>query len=755
MRLHLCCGSSYLDGYENVELPQNKHLKADVYADIRTLSYEPDSIDEIVISHAFEHFDRATALFLLEEWNKWLKIGGILHIVVPDFEENARVFLSDHTSFEDKQKLLRHIFGTHEADWALHYDGWYFDKFRFVLNKFGFDIARADRIIVQSEPIRYDLNIVAVKQSTFNCSIETHKDILTLSSFGDEPSLLGTWINKINVLKEQQQYFPKQKERLILIFSKDRATQLDCMLSTLHKFCLDIEKAEIKVLYTCSHIDHEVQYARLLDFYPNVEFCKETHFRNNTMYILSGYQYCMLSVDDCVFTHPFYYSDAITALGEKDELIGFSLRLGKNIKTSYMKDGASQSIPPYISEKGILQFNWINRELDFGYPLELSSSIYRTDDIINIIARVPFNNPNSMEAILDCHKNLLEGRDFLACYETSVAFCNAINKVQVEFIANRSGSIPVAHLADNFHSGLRIDTSPFENYVSQSPHEEHELIFINRNLTNDSPLLSIIIPTFNGFNNLKECLWSIFRNTDAPYEIFVIDNMKDSESGEYVSNIDKIHLIRNQENVGSTVARNQALPQAQGKYIVFLDDDVIVTRHWDKKFLEYFEKVSQVGMIGARSNWASGPQLVTTCPYSNLLELERFSQDFNKHEKGLIGSPRLVSFCMMMRKEVLNVIGAMDERFNIFYEDDDYSLRAFLAKLNPAVAKNIYVHHTGGPLQAGDPTYNEKLQSSWTKYKQKWGIPDHIKSNGDVDYKPIFEKEYTREELYIPFKGAQ
>lgn len=752
MRLHLGSGDDYIPGYTNIESPQNKHLKADVYADIITLSYPEESVEEILLGHVFEHFDRPTALFLLGEWNAWLKPGGTIRILVPDFEENARAFLSSRTSFQDKQKLLRHIFGSHEAGWAVHCDGWYYDKFKFVLEKMGFVIISATKIIVQSEPVRYDLHIMAAKQARHEMDVATYKEILSLSMFGEEPTIYGSWIGKIKELKEKQQYRPKKKEKLVLFFSKDRALQLDCALGTLHKYCKDLMSADIKVLYTCSHVDHEVQYARLIDFYPDVEFCKETHFRNNVMYILPGYKYCMFVVDDCIFTNYFEYQNAIDALETNEELIGFSLRLGDNIKTSYMNNNEKQAMPGHLTENGISIFNWQNKEYDFGYPLEISSSVYRTDDIINIIARVPFDGPNSMEAVLDCHKYLLEGKVFLACYPTSVAFCNAINKVQMTFSGNRSGNVPTQDLSDKFHDGYRINTSVFHGYVPKSPHEEHEFLFLNKNIDNENPLISIIIPTFNGSAALKECLASIFRNTDTSYEIYVIDNLKDLESSEYVSKLDKVHLIRNQKNIGPAAARNQALPLVKGSYILFLDDDVILTRHWDKKFLSYFEAFPNVGMIGAKSNWASGIQLVTGCAYSNLLELEKFSQDFGKYERGLVGVPRLVSFCLMMKKNLVDVLGALDD-FGLYgYEDDDYSLRAGIAGFNPAVARDIFVHHAGGPFQVGDPVYLDETKKACEKFKEKWKIQHQV--GMDIDCREIFKREHEAKDYYIPFQGV-
>lgn len=154
VRLHLGCGEKYLPGYINIDYPADQHtvmqVKADRYADLRTLSYPDNSVDEIRSHHVFEHFNRAEALKILARWRRWLKPGGVLFIETPDFEASAAKFLmaGQKSQFE----LGRHIFGSQEAKWADHLDFWYAGKFRYVLSRFGFrkiNIRRFQNVISQ------------------------------------------------------------------------------------------------------------------------------------------------------------------------------------------------------------------------------------------------------------------------------------------------------------------------------------------------------------------------------------------------------------------------------------------------------------------------------------------------------------------------------------------------------------------------------------------------------------------------------
>jgi hypothetical protein len=143
VRLHLGCGERRFPGYINVDYPRSEHTVqlttgADIFADVTKLELPPESVDEIRHHHMFEHFSRFDALALLIRWQEWLKVGGLLHIETPDTLGCARDLAN--ADFKTQQAILRHLFGSHEAEWAYHLDGWYESKFVQVLSGLGFDV---------------------------------------------------------------------------------------------------------------------------------------------------------------------------------------------------------------------------------------------------------------------------------------------------------------------------------------------------------------------------------------------------------------------------------------------------------------------------------------------------------------------------------------------------------------------------------------------------------------------------------------
>lgn len=143
-KLHLGCGQVKLSGYINIDFPQSEHtvqkiIAADMHIDISCLHLPKNSVQEIRSHHMFEHFSRSVALALLCNWHSWLENDGDLVIETPDFERSMYILMSNSYSYVQKQSTLRHIFGSHEAHWAVHWDGWYAEKFTHVLTALGFE----------------------------------------------------------------------------------------------------------------------------------------------------------------------------------------------------------------------------------------------------------------------------------------------------------------------------------------------------------------------------------------------------------------------------------------------------------------------------------------------------------------------------------------------------------------------------------------------------------------------------------------
>ena len=143
MKLHLGCGQNYLTGYVNIDFPISEHSVqeksvADLHRDILELRYPEKTVEEVRLHHVFEHFRRPIACALVAGWQSWLKPGGRLHIEVPDLYASAKTILSPWRSPKLKAATERHLFGSHEAGWAAHFEGYTPDLLTAMTGAYGF-----------------------------------------------------------------------------------------------------------------------------------------------------------------------------------------------------------------------------------------------------------------------------------------------------------------------------------------------------------------------------------------------------------------------------------------------------------------------------------------------------------------------------------------------------------------------------------------------------------------------------------------
>jgi hypothetical protein len=269
-------------------------------------------------------------------------------------------------------------------------------------------------------------------------------------------------------------------DTLALIFSYKRPMQLDSCLKSLTNLCTDYKDMDITVLYRTDDIRFENAYAQVSKENIDVAFIKETNFRKNVLDLISNYKYIMFLTDDNIFINSFQLIDAKRILLRHEGVLGFSLRLGLNTKYCYPVS-KEQLIPPYVIVNGnIIMWNWEFASYDFGYPLELSSSIYRMHDINVILVNCNFNNPNEMEYVMDFCKGFTHTiHPSMGCYKKSVAFCAPVNKVK-ENNQNKSGlnkENSINSLLTKFENGDRIDVNKLIGFTPNACHQEIDFDF--------------------------------------------------------------------------------------------------------------------------------------------------------------------------------------------------------------------------------------------------------------------------------------
>ena len=551
-----------------------------------------------------------------------------------------------------------------------------------------------------------------------------------------------------------------------IVFSKDRAMQLDAVLRSFLHHCEDPTAISLKVLFAASTPLHKKQYELLSRDYPSVEFVPERDFKADVVRLMTASHHVMFLVDDNIFVQDFSVEESVDALKRNRDAIGVSLRLGRNTTYCYMLD-KEQPLPEFVAcGTRMLSCDWTQAQSDFGYPLELSSSLYRTSDVLPSLGTLQYRNPNTLELVLSGQAGIFKGkRRMLLCYAESRTFCNPVNTVQ-EVFENRSGlqkGLSPESFAEDFQHGYRIDVGHFDGYKPTSCHEECMVQYLpvksreSDNSAKREPLTSIVLLNYNGLENIAKCLSSIARHTPERHELVIVDNASTDGSLGFLRKLENIKLLENESNRGCPGARAQGMSMAKGDSVVLLDNDTIVTQGWLGTLIHHASLDERIGIIGPRSNYVSGPQIVRDARYGTIQELESFSRKLASVNRGSLSpSSRLVGFCMFIRRQVIDKIGNIDGSFGKFgFEDDDYTWRAQIAGFKTFIANDVFIHHTGGPQGRGDNEYNRQLLSAWELFKKKWNLPKTLQYGSPLNICRILSRSFEREQHFVPLIPEQ
>jgi glycosyltransferase involved in cell wall biosynthesis len=113
-------------------------------------------------------------------------------------------------------------------------------------------------------------------------------------------------------------------------------------------------------------------------------------------------------------------------------------------------------------------------------------------------------------------------------------------------------------------------------------------------MADEQPLVSVIIPVYNGARFLRAALESVFAQTYRAFEVIVVDDGSVDESGAIAQSFPEVHYIR-QENQGVAAARNNGIDAARGEFFAFLDQDDLWTPEKLKVQIDYLLNHPAVG----------------------------------------------------------------------------------------------------------------------------------------------------------------
>jgi len=212
------------------------------------------------------------------------------------------------------------------------------------------------------------------------------------------------------------------------------------------------------------------------------------------------------------------------------------------------------------------------------------------------------------------------------------------------------------------------------------------------------PIISIIIPCFNGEKYIKGCLDSVLRSGFKNFEIIIINDGSTDKSGEILKeyqNHPKIKICSFQNNFGPAKARNSGAEKAKGKYLIFLDIDTEIETDCLRAVVRAFEQNPKMGALQAKIIKGRGNKIDAAGHFLTFFgfpyEIGGGEKEKNHNERRLILGAR--SAAMAVRKKVFRKIGGFDEDYFIYGEDTDLSWRVWLVGYQIYYLPQAKVYH--------------------------------------------------------------
>jgi len=221
--------------------------------------------------------------------------------------------------------------------------------------------------------------------------------------------------------------------------------------------------------------------------------------------------------------------------------------------------------------------------------------------------------------------------------------------------------------------------------------------------------ISFIIVNWNTRGLLLNCIASIYETIRRlSFEIWLVDNGSSDGSVEAArERFPNIHILENRTNLGFAAANNLALSRMRGRYAVLLNTDTILTEGAVSSLHAFMEAEPEAAIAcgqllnddGSRQNSiANFPSLVSLISNETLLRLlfpRRFPSKRQDHQ-GPIEIDSCIGACIMVRKEAIDRVGFLDERYFFFLEETDWAYRMKRAGWKNCFVPAARIYHTQG-----------------------------------------------------------
>lgn len=260
-----------------------------------------------------------------------------------------------------------------------------------------------------------------------------------------------------------------------IVFSKNRAAQLDLMLQTYKKYFKDWKEQSLSIIYKSTDPFFQSGYDLVKKYHPEFNWVAEYDFRFQTLKIIneSKKDYMSFYVDDDILIDYYSLSDPeVVEFFNNKEIGCVSPRLAPYINFCYTQN---QPQPPPKFIDGTLKWEWRNAIHDWGYISSVDGHIFRRNSILQM-NNFNFRAPNSFEGAM-CSIPFEESK-YMVCYQHSKVISSVVNKVQTENGNLFQNTHPIDELNKRLLMGHRLSPDVNHQYKLNMCHGPMKLEWI-------------------------------------------------------------------------------------------------------------------------------------------------------------------------------------------------------------------------------------------------------------------------------------
>ena len=223
------------------------------------------------------------------------------------------------------------------------------------------------------------------------------------------------------------------------------------------------------------------------------------------------------------------------------------------------------------------------------------------------------------------------------------------------------------------------------------------------------PLVSVIIPNWNGAQHLPDCLESLRRQTYAPLEVLVVDNgSEDGSLALLAADFPEVRTLALCQNRGFAGACNAGMSAASGDLLVLLNNDTEADSHWITEVVAAFDRHPEAGIVASKMLLFDRRDTFHTTGDFYRLDGVPGNRGVWQKDRGQYDEEEWVFSAnggsAAYRRGLLEQVGLLDEDFFYSCEDVDLAWRAQLAGWRCVYAPRAVVYHklsaTGGGVTA-------------------------------------------------------